>query len=172
MFANAEGRRFATDKLPANYLNIGLIRWILPHARFIYCRRTPEDNALSIYEQNFGRNIAFASDLQACGAMYRDHLRMMEHWQGACAIPIHTVDYEALVADPEPQIRALLGFVGLSFDPACLRPETVQRSVVTASVWQVRQPIASGSVGKWRRFEQQLRPFTEALRTGAAGRQA
>jgi Flp pilus assembly protein TadD len=172
MFANAEGRRFATDKLPANYLNIGLIRWILPNARFIYCRRTPEDNALSIYEQNFGRNIAFASDLQACGAMYRDHLRMMEHWQGACAIPIHTVDYEALVADPEPQIRALLGFVGLSFDPACLRPETVQRSVVTASVWQVRQPIASGSVGKWRRFEQQLRPFTEALRTGAAGRQA
>jgi tetratricopeptide (TPR) repeat protein len=168
MFTTAGGRRFATDKLPANYLNIGLIRWILPNARFIYCRRTPEDNALSIYEQNFGRNIAFASDLRACGAMYRDHLRVMEHWQEACAIPVHTVDYEALVADPEPHVRALLGFVGLSFDPACLRPEAVQRSVVTASVWQVRQPIASGSVGKWRRFEQHLRPFTEALRTDRA----
>ena len=166
LFADAGGRRFATDKLPANYLNIGLIRWILPAARFIYCRRTPEDNALSIYEQNFGRNIAFASDLEACGAMYRDHLRVMAHWQDACAFQIHTVDYEALVADPEPQIRALLDFVGLGFDPACLRPEAVQRSVVTASVWQVRQPIASGSVGKWRRFEQQLRPFTEVLRKG------
>jgi tetratricopeptide (TPR) repeat protein len=172
MFASADGRRLATDKLPANYLNIGLIRWILPDARFIYCRRNPQDNALSIYEQNFGRNIAFASDLAACGAMYRDHLRVMEHWQGPCAIPIHTVDYEALVADPEPPVRALLSFVGLSFDPACLKPESVQRSVVTASVWQVRQPIASGSVGKWRRFEQQLRPFTEALQTGSADRQS
>ncbi len=166
MFAEAGGRRFATDKLPANYLNIGLIRWILPKARFVYCRRTPEDNALSIYEQNFGRNITFASDLEACGAMYRDHLRMMDHWQGGCAIPVHTVDYEALVGDPEPHIRALLDFVGLEFDAACLEPEKVERSVATASVWQVRQPIAGGSIGKWRRFAEQLRPFTEALRAG------
>jgi len=166
MFAEAGGRRFATDKLPANYLNIGLIRWILPKARFVYCRRTPEDNALSIYEQNFGRNITFASDLAACGAMYRDHLRVIDHWQGSCAIPVHTVDYEALVADPEPHIRALLDFVGLEFDDACLRPEKVERPVATASVWQVRQPIAGGSIGKWRRFAEQLRPFTEALRAG------
>jgi tetratricopeptide (TPR) repeat protein len=166
MLAQADGRRFATDKLPANYLNIGLIRWILPKACFVYCRRTPEDNALSIYEQNFGRNITFASDLKACGAMYRDHLRMMDHWQGGCAIPVHTVDYEALVGDPEPHIRALLDFVGLEFDAACLKPEKVERSVATASVWQVRQPIAGGSIGKWRRFAEQLRPFTEALRAG------
>jgi tetratricopeptide (TPR) repeat protein len=164
MLAQAGGRRFATDKLPANYLNIGLIRWILPKARFVYCRRTPEDNALSIYEQNFGRNITFASDLAACGAIYRDHLRMMDHWQGGCAIPVHTVDYEALVGDPEPHIRALLDFVGLEFDAACLSPEKVERSVVTASVWQVRQPIAGGSIGKWRRFAEQLRPFTDALK--------
>jgi tetratricopeptide (TPR) repeat protein len=166
MFAQPHGRRFATDKLPGNYLNIGLIRWILPNARFVYCRRTPEDNALSIYEQNFGRNIIYASDLAACGAMYRDHLRMMDHWQGGCAIPVHTVDYEALVGDPEPHIRTLLDFVGLEFDAACLEPEKVERSVATASVWQVRQPIAGGSIGKWRRFAEQLRPFSEALRAG------
>jgi hypothetical protein len=128
------GRRFATDKLPANYLNIGLIRWILPRARFVYCRRTPEDTALSIYEQNFGRNITFASDLAACGAMYRDHLRLMDHWQDGCAIPVHTVDYEALVGDPEPHIRALLDFVGLKFDAECLKPEKVERSVATANL--------------------------------------
>jgi tetratricopeptide (TPR) repeat protein len=166
MLAQAGGRRFATDKLPANYLNIGLIRWILPKARFVYCRRTPEDNALSIYEQNFGRNITFASDLAACGAMYRDHLRLMDHWRDRCAIPVHTVDYEALVENPEPHIRALLDFVGLEFDAACLAPEKVERSVATASVWQVRQPIAGGSIGKWRRFAEQLRPFTDALQGG------
>jgi hypothetical protein len=164
MFAQARGRRFATDKLPGNYVNIGLIRWILPNARFVYCRRTPEDNALSLYEQNFGRNIYYASDLAACGVMYRDHIRVMDHWQRGCAIPVHTIDYEALVADPEPHVRALLGFIGLPFDAACLAPEKVDRSVATASVWQVRQPIASSSVGKWRRFEQELRPFTDALR--------
>jgi tetratricopeptide (TPR) repeat protein len=166
MLTPAGGRRFATDKLPGNYVNIGFLRWILPNARFVYCRRTPEDNALSIYEQNFGRNIIYASDLAACGAMYRDHLRVMDHWQRGCAIPVHTVDYEALVADPEPHVRALLGFVGLAFDAACLAPEKVERSVATASVWQVRQPIAGTSVGKWRRFEQELRPFTDALRAG------
>jgi Sulfotransferase family len=166
MLTPAGGRRFATDKLPGNYVNIGFLRWILPNARFVYCRRTLEDNALSIYEQNFGRNIFYASDLAACGAMYRDHLRVMDHWQRDCAIPVHTVDYEALVADPEPHVRALLGFVGLTFDAACLAPEKVERSVATASVWQVRQPIAGTSVGKWRRFEQELRPFTDALRAG------
>jgi Sulfotransferase family len=166
MLTPAGGRRFATDKLPGNYVNIGFLRWILPNARFVYCRRTPEDNALSIYEQNFGRNIFYASDLAACGAMYRDHLRVMDHWQRGCAIPVHTVDYEALVADPEPHVRALLGFVGLTFDAACLAPEKVERSVATASVWQVRQPIAGTSVGKWRRFEQELRPFTDALQAG------
>jgi hypothetical protein len=98
--------------------------------------------------------------------MYRDHLRVMDHWRDGCAIRVHTVDYEALVGDPEPHIRALLDFVGLEFDATCLEPEKVERSVATASVWQVRQPIAGGSIGKWRRFAEQLRPFTDALRGG------
>src|SRR5262249_52812789 len=113
-----------------------------------------------------GRNITFASDLAACGAIYRDHIRVMDHWQRGCGIPVHVIDYEALVGDPEPHVRAMLDFAGLCFDPACLSPEKVERPVATASVWQVRQPIAGNSVGKWRRFAAQLRPFTEALRAG------
>ena len=166
MFAEAGDKPFATDKLPANYLNIGLIRWILPRAKFVYCLRTPEDNALSIYEQNFGKNIAFSSDLRACGLIYRDHLRLMKHWQENCRIPIHTVNYEALVADPESNIRALLSFLDLPWHDECLAPELVKRGIATASVWQVRQPIGGGSVGKWRRFAQQLQPFSEALQKG------
>ena len=100
--------------------------------------------------------------------MYRDHLRLMDHWRDSCAIPVHTVDYEALVGDPEPHIRALLDFFGLEFDPACLKPEEVERSLATASVWQVRQPIAGGSIGKWRRFAEQLQPLTDALRADDA----
>jgi hypothetical protein len=166
MFKGAGGERFATDKLPGNYMNLGLISWILPDARFIYCKRDPHDNALSLYEQNFGANLPYATDLEACGHMYREHLRIMRHWHEA-GLAIHTVDYDALVADPEPHIRALVAFVGLDWHEGCLTPQEVKRGVATASVWQVRQPISKGSVGKWKRFARQLEPFTRALSGGA-----
>ncbi|MFO1089774.1 MAG: sulfotransferase [Hyphomicrobiales bacterium] len=162
MFAEAAGRRYATDKLPGNYMNLGLISWILPDAKLIYVKRDPHDNALSLYEQNFGANLPYATDLEACGHMYREHLRIMRHWQDV-GLSIHTVDYDALVADPEPHIRAMLAFLGLGWHEGCLTPQDVKRGVATASVWQVRQPISKGSVGKWKRFERQLRPFTRAL---------
>jgi tetratricopeptide (TPR) repeat protein len=166
MFAGAAAERFATDKLPGNYMNLGLIAWILPDARFIYCKRDPHDNALSLYEQNFGANLPYATDLEACGRMYREHERIMRHWHDA-GLSIHTVDYDALVADPEPHIRALVAFLGLDWHEGCLTPQEVKRGVATASVWQVRQPISKGSVGKWKRFARQLEPFTRALNGGA-----
>jgi tetratricopeptide (TPR) repeat protein len=166
MFAGATAERFATDKLPGNYMNLGLIAWILPDAKFIYCKRDPHDNALSLYEQNFGANLPYATDLEACGRMYREHERIMRHWHDA-GLSIHTVDYDALVADPEPHIRALVAFLGLDWHEGCLTPQEVKRGVATASVWQVRQPISKGSVGKWKRFARQLEPFTRALNGGA-----
>jgi len=165
MFEGAAGERLATDKLPGNYMNLGLIAWILPDAKFIYCKRDPHDNALSLYEQNFGANLPYATDLEACGHMYREHLRIMRHWHEA-GLVIHTVDYDALVADPEPHIRALVAFAGLDWHEGCLTPQDVKRGVATASVWQVRQPISKGSLGKWKRFARQLEPFTRALGGG------
>jgi hypothetical protein len=87
----------------------------------------------------------------------------MQHWIETCGLPIHTVDYDQLVQDPETHIRRLLDFVGLDFRPECLTPHRVERSVRTSSVWQVRQPISARSVGRWRRYERQFEPFFKAL---------
>jgi tetratricopeptide (TPR) repeat protein len=163
MFAGAEGRPLATDKAPGNYLLAGAIACMLPNARLVYVRRTPGDNALSLYEQSFARGLNYSYDLGHIGAVYREHMQIMEHWIETCGLPIHTVDYDLLVQDPEPHIRALLDFVGLDFRPECLAPHRVERSVRTSSVWQVRQPISAKSVGRWRRYEQQMEPFFRAL---------
>ncbi|HUE46204.1 MAG TPA: sulfotransferase [Aestuariivirgaceae bacterium] len=163
MFAHAGGRPFATDKSPGNYALVGAIASMLPKAKLVYVRRTPGDNALSLFERSFLRGIHFSYDLAHIGAVYRAHSQLMEHWISNCGLDVHTVDYDLLVQDPEPHIRRLLDFVGLEFVPECLAPHRVERNVRTASVWQVRQPISAGSVGRWRRYEQQMKPFFRAL---------
>jgi tetratricopeptide (TPR) repeat protein len=163
MFAAAEGRPMATDKTPGHYTLVGAIVCTLPRAKLVYVRRQPGDNALSLYEQIFLRGLNFSYDLGQIGAVYRHHQRIMQHWIETCGLPIHTVDYDRLVQDPEPHIRRLLDFVGLDFRPECLTPHRVERSVNTSSVWQVRQPISAKSVGRWRRYERQLEPFFKAL---------
>ncbi|MFW6076547.1 MAG: tetratricopeptide repeat-containing sulfotransferase family protein [Hyphomicrobiales bacterium] len=163
MFADADGRRLATDKAPGNYMLAGAIACMLPNARLVYVRRTPGDNALSLFEQSFLRGLNYSYDLARIGAVYRAHLQLMEHWIVTCGLPIHTVDYDLLVQDPERHVRALLDAVGLEFAPECLAPHRVERNVRTSSVWQVRQPISAKSVGRWRRYETQLEPFFRAL---------
>lgn len=167
MAAGAGGRRLMTDKAPGNYLLVGAIAAMLPRAKLVYVRRTPADNALSLFEQSFARGLNYSYDLGQIGAVYRAHLRLMEHWIETCGLPIHTVDYDLLVQDPEPHIRGLLDFAGLDFRPECLAPHRVERNVRTSSVWQVRQPISSKSVGRWRRYEKQMEPFIRALEGGA-----
>jgi hypothetical protein len=87
----------------------------------------------------------------------------MRHWIETCRLPIHTVEYDLLVSDPEPHIRALMEFAGPGFSPECLAPNQVERPIRTSSVWQVRQPINAKSVGRWRRYERQMQPFLRAL---------
>ncbi len=156
---------FFTDKLPGNYSYVGLIKLLLPNSKIIYCRRTPADNALSLYEQNFGTGrMAYSCDLQAIADVYSAHEKLMTHWRDKCDVEIHRVDYDDLVESPEPHARALLEFVGLDWDPACLKTDKKTREINTASVWQARQPIYTGSVGKWRRYEEQMQPFLQALK--------
>jgi tetratricopeptide (TPR) repeat protein len=163
MFAAAEGRPVATDKTPGHYKLVGAIACMLPRAKLVYVRRDPGDNALSLFEQIFLRGLNYSYDLGQIGAVYRHHRLYMQHWMENCGLPIHTVDYDQLVQDPEPHIRRLLDFVGLDFRPECLTPHRVERSVHTSSAWQVRQPISARSVGRWRRFERQFEPFFKAL---------
>ena len=155
--------QFATDKLPGNYAFAGFINWLLPKAKFVYCKRNPSANALSLFEQNFGANLTFSNNLRSIATVYALHERLMEHWISTCRLPVHTVDYEALVSDPEPHARALVDFIGLEWDPDCLYVDKVERSIATASQWQARQPIFSGSSDRWRRYEDQLEEFRIAL---------
>jgi tetratricopeptide (TPR) repeat protein len=163
LFGKAGDRRLATNKAPGNYLMAGALACMLPNAKLVYVRRNPADNALSLFEQSFLRGLNYSYDLSHIGTAYRAHMQLMEHWIATCGLPIHVVDYDLLVHDPEPHVRALLDAVGLDFAPECLAPHRVTRNVRTASVWQVRQPISAKSVGRWRRYEQQMEPFFRAL---------
>ncbi|MGI9482472.1 MAG: tetratricopeptide repeat-containing sulfotransferase family protein [Hyphomicrobiales bacterium] len=163
MFSKAEDAKFVTDKLPGNYANIGLIGWLMPNAKFIYCKREPMDNCLSCYEQNFRSGLRYAYDLKSLGEAYRAHQQIIDHWVENSPHSIHIVEYEKLVNEPEAHARAFIEFCGLKFDKKCVNPEKVERSISTASAWQARQPISTGSVGKWKRYENELGPLRASL---------
>jgi tetratricopeptide (TPR) repeat protein len=152
------------DKLPGNFEHVGLIHAALPAARIIHLERHPLDTGLSIYFQGFSAAHAYATDLGDLAHYYRAYRRLMAHWHAT--LPpgvILDVPYEALVDDPEGWSRRILTHVGLPWDPRCLDFHRTERTVLTASSWQVRQPIGRGSVGRWRRYERFLGPLREAL---------
>jgi tetratricopeptide (TPR) repeat protein len=148
------------NKWPANYQHVGLIHAAFPKARFIHLQRDPIDTCLSIYGQNFERSNAYAVDLDDLAHEYREYLRLMAHWRAVLpAGVLLDVPYEALLADVEGWSRRMLEFIGLPWDPACLNFHEAQRTVVSPSNWQVRQPIYTRSVGRWRHYETFLGPL-------------
>jgi tetratricopeptide (TPR) repeat protein len=152
--------RLVVDKMPVNFLYAGLIHAALPHARFIHLQRHPIDTCLSIYFQNFYNIGPYASDLDAMAHYYAEYSRIMAHWRAV--LPPATlleVPYESLVSDPEPWTRRMLDFVGVSWDSQCLEFNKVERSVITASRWQVRQKIHTQSISRWRRYEKYVSPL-------------
>jgi tetratricopeptide (TPR) repeat protein len=152
------------DKLPVNFRHIGLIHAALPGARFIHLERNPLDTCLSIYFQGFSAAHPYATDFGDLAHYYHEYRRLMAHWRAV--LPPGTlleVQYEHLVDDPEGWSRRMLAHIGLPWDPRCLEFHRTDRPVLTASNWQVRQPISKGSVERWRRFEQFIGPLREAL---------
>ncbi len=148
------------DKLPTNFLCLGLIHAALPRARIIHMRRHPIDTCLSIYFQQLEAVNSYTSDLADLAQYYREYRRLMSHWQAV--LPPGTmleVPYEALVEDPAAWTRRMLDFLALPWRPACLDFHRSERAVVTASKWQVRQQITRSSVGRWRRYERHLGPL-------------
>ncbi|MGF7161397.1 tetratricopeptide (TPR) repeat protein [Rhodoligotrophos appendicifer] len=168
MRSEAPEKRFATNKAPGNYMFIGLIAWLFPRARIVYCKRDPMDNGLSCFEQNFELELTFATDLNAFAHAYRLHERMMAHWMSTSPVSIHQVQYETLVSDPAPFARDLVRYIGLEWNEDCLQTERLERPIDTASVWQVRQPINASSIGKWKRYERELAPLAALLRGNEA----
>lgn len=149
------------DKNPFNFLRLGLLRRALPRARIIHVRRTPIDNALSLYTTYFsGRYNYFYGNREDLLFYYDQYVRLMNHWRSVLpADRFLEIEYEALVEDREAQTRRLVEFCGLEWDEACLRPERNDRVVATASLWQVRQPVYRGAIGRWRNYAPWLGPL-------------
>lgn len=152
-----------TDKMPHNFLYLGLIHLLLPGARIIHCQRNPMDNALSIYKALFARGHGYAYELEELGRYYRLYQELMAHWRSLLPGGFYELRYEDLVSDQETQTRRLLEYCELPWEDACLDFHRTERTVRTASLAQVREPMHSNSVEAWRRFEQQLQPFIQAL---------
>ena len=148
------------DKLPDNVLLVGLIARLLPRARIVYCSRDPRDISLSCYFQLFSDGAQFFSyDLADCGSRCRDVQRLAAHWLELLPLHMIEVNYETMVADLEGQSRRLMEFLGLDWEPGCLDFHRTERTVATLSHWQVRQPIYSSSIGRWRHCEKHLAPL-------------
>lgn len=158
-----EGLPYFIDKLPNNWLHVGLIQLILPHARIIDARRHPLDCGYSNFRQHFARGQAFSYDLSDIGHYYADYVRLMAHFDRVLPGRVHRVVHEQLLDDPEGEVRALLAALGLPFEEACLRFHENRRAVRTASSEQVRRPINRDGEGQWRAVEARLQPLVAAL---------
>ena len=151
------------DKMPNNFFHIGLIRLILPNARVIDARRHPMACCFSGFKQLFGEGQEFSYGLREIGNYYRQYVRLMDHWDRALPGFVLRVRYEDVVADLEGQVRRLLDFCGLPFEPACLAFHRTERSIRTPSAEQVRQPIYRSGLEQWRHYEPWLGPLKQAL---------
>jgi tetratricopeptide (TPR) repeat protein len=156
------------DKMPDNYIYVGLLATLFPRARFIHCRRDLRDVAVSCWMTNF-RQIRWANDVDQIAGRFADYQRLMEHWRQVLPVPVLEVDYEETVADLESMARRLIDWCGLEWEPACLAFHECKRAVRTASVSQVRQPLYSRSVARWKQYEPALTPLFERLDSFSRG---
>ena len=157
------GAARVVDKTPANLVRLGLIGALYPHARAIWCRRDPRDVVVSNHLTYFTRGNLASTDLADCASQARGMDRLGAIWRRELALPILEVVYEDVVSDPEAQARRIVDFLGLPWEPACLDFQNTRRAVTTPSSWQVRQPLYSSSIGRWRRYEQHLGAMFAAL---------
>jgi tetratricopeptide (TPR) repeat protein len=162
---HAPNARFITDKMPLNFLAVGLIHLMLPNAKIIHVKRNPVDTCISCFTNVFaGKGLKFSYNLTELGNFYVSYIEMMEHWHKVLPDGAFLeVQYEDIVQDTEGQARRLIEYCGLEWDDACMDFHKNQRSVRTASVAQVRQPIYSSSIERWRRYEKHLTPLLEVL---------
>ncbi len=159
-----KGKTRITDKTPLNFLFVGLIRLILPHAKIIHTTRDPLDTCLSCFSTLFSFGQGYSYDLAELGRYHRHYRELMDHWRSLLpADAMLDVRYEDVVEDLEPQARRLLDYCGLPWDDRCLSFHQNQRPVMTGSSVQVRQPVYGRSVGRSRRYAAELAPLVAEL---------
>lgn len=152
-----------TDKLPFNFMHIGLIAALFPHATIVHCHRDPLDTCISCLFTNFSEQIRFANDMQSLGHYYRHYQRLMQHWRHVIGQNLLDVQYEELVKDTEPVLRRVIAHCGLPWEEQCLRYYEGARSIRTPSRWQVRKPISTASIGRWKHYERWIGPLILSL---------
>jgi tetratricopeptide (TPR) repeat protein len=158
-----------TDKMPPNFLHVGLVHLALPNARIIHARRDPLDTCWSCFARLFGGEQQFSYDLGELGRCYRRYEMLMAHWRAV--LPpgaMLEVDYEQVIEDLEGQARRILAYCGLEWDDRCLRFYETRRQVHTSSAAQVRRPIYRSSLGRWRRYRPWLAPLLDEFGPEAA----
>jgi tetratricopeptide (TPR) repeat protein len=167
LFPQAGPGDYITDKRPDNFLLIGLIKRLLPAAKFVHSVRDPLDTGLSVFMQHLHLRVAgYASDLGAIGHYYGQYRRLMAHWKALYPDDIHDFDYDAFVREPRAELDKLFAFLGLDYDERVLEFHTRTNTVKTASYWQVRRPLYADASGRWRRYATHLAPLAQALRAG------
>ncbi len=152
-----------SDKQPLNFFHLAFAALLFPNARVIHCRRDTRDNALSIWMENFNADQHYATDFEDLAFFVAQERRLMAHWQRVLSLQMLTIQYEDVVADLEGQARRLIAFLGAPWDDRCLQFHQQERAVQTPSRWQVRQPIYSRSVGRWKSYAPYLPDFEKAL---------
>jgi len=158
-----EGRPRFIDKMPNNFPTVGFLHLILPNAKIVDARRYPLDSCLSCYRQLFARGQNFTYDLTDIGEYFLQYQRMMDYWHEVLPGRVLTVQYEDMVTDFDNQVRRLLDYCELPFEEGCVRFWETERPVRTASSEQVRQPIYTKSVHRWRRYQHHLGELIEVL---------
>jgi hypothetical protein len=152
-----------TDKMPHNFQAVGFIAMLFPKARIIHAKRNPMDTCLSCWMQNFNDSHTYSRNLIDAGHHYRQYQDLMAHWHEVLPGRILDVEYEELVGNQEEISRKIIDHVGLPWDDAVLQFHKLERTVLTASVWQVRQPIYKQSAGRWKNYEPHIGPLQKAL---------
>jgi tetratricopeptide (TPR) repeat protein len=156
---SSDARR-VIDKMPTNFLHLGLIHAALPRARIIHMRRNPIATCLSIYFQHFETMHSYANDLEDLAHAYTEYERIMRHWRALLPAPaLREMCYEELVDSQEASSRTLVEFIGMPWAASCLTFERTDRTVITASKWQVRQKISRGAIERWRHYEKFIGPL-------------
>ena len=159
-----DGSPVFTEKLPHNYLYVGHFNRAFPSATMVHVRRSPMDSLFGTYRLLFGGGAyPWSYRLKDLADNYRLYRQLTDHWRQIMGPNLIEITLEALIDDPEPQIRALLSGCGLTFEPACLSPERSERGVSTASSAQVRSPINRQGMGAWKRYRDHLEPLRAAL---------
>lgn len=164
--AVGEGAPVIIDKTPDGARDLGFAARLLPDARVIWCRRDARDACLSCFQRGFSGAIPYAYHLEDLGVAARESERIMRHWMETLPTPVRIVDYETLVAQPEAELRSILEFLDLPWHAECLEFHQNDRRARTASREQVRRPLYNSAIGRWKRYEAQLRPLLEALGEG------